>query len=211
MLGAQDGQHTGGYVNVVTRSGTNSFHGSAFEFIRNNFIDATNFYSTTKDTLHQNQYGGTFGGPIKRDKMFAFAGYQHTKADQSQASTEAFVPTAANVAGDFSVTDGPNCEASGKFVQLVDPLTGANLPGDIYSTAPTFNAQALALQKFLPAIDPNVDTKGCGLVSYSIPSETFDNQFVAAWTSPSTQRTIFTAGTSLTGTRLLLSFLRPTS
>ena len=179
VLGAQDGQHTGGYVNVVTRSGTNSFHGSAFEFIRNNFIDATNFYSTTKDTLHQNQYGGTFGGPIKRDKMFAFAGYQHTKADQSQASTEAFVPTAANMAGDFSVTDGPNCEASGKFVQLVDPLTGANLPGDIYSTAPTFNAQALALQKFLPAIDPNVDTKGCGLVSYSIPSETFDNQFVA--------------------------------
>ena len=165
-------------VNVVTRSGTNSFHGSAFEFIRNNFIDATNFYSTSKDTLHQNQYGGTFGGPIKRDKMFAFAGYQRTKADQSQASTEAIVPTAANLAGDFSVTDGPNCEATGKFVQLVDPLTGAKLPGDIYPTSPTFNAQALALEKYLPAINPNVDTKGCGLVSYSIPSELFDNQFV---------------------------------
>jgi hypothetical protein len=178
VLGAQDGQHTGGYVNVVTRSGTNSFHGSGFEFIRNNFIDATNFYSTSKDTLHQNQYGGTFGGPIKRNKMFAFAGYQRTKADQSQASTEAFVPTEANLAGDFSATDGPNCEASGKFVQLVDPLTGASLPGDVYPTAPAFNAQALALQKYLPAIDPAVDTKGCGLVSYSIPSETFDNQFV---------------------------------
>ncbi len=173
VLGAQDGEHTGGYVNVVTRSGTNSFHGSAFEFIRNNFIDATNFYSTSKDTLHQNQYGGTFGGPIKRNKMFAFAGYQRTKADQSQASTEAFVPTAANLAGDFSVTDGPNCEASGKFVQLVDPLTGASLPGDVYPTPPTFNAQALELQKYLPTIDPAVDTKGCGLVSYSIPSETF--------------------------------------
>jgi hypothetical protein len=178
VLGAQDGQHTGGYVNVVTRSGTNSFHGSAFEFIRNNFIDATNFYSTSKDTLHQNQYGGTFGGPIKRNKMFAFAGYQRTKADQSQASTEAFVPTAANLAGDFSVTDGPNCEASGKFVQLVDPLTGAKLPGDVYPTPPTYNEQALALQKYLPVPTPSVDTKGCGLVSYSIPSETFDNQFV---------------------------------
>jgi hypothetical protein len=178
VLGAQDGQHTGGYVNVVTRSGTNNFHGSAFEFIRNNFIDATNFYSTSKDTLHQNQYGGTFGGPIKRDKMFAFAGYQHTKADQSQASTEAFVPTAANLAGDFSVTDGANCEASGKFVQLVDPLTGADLPGDIYSAPPTFNAQALALDAYLPKPVSSVDTKGCGLVSYSIPSETFDNQFV---------------------------------
>jgi Carboxypeptidase regulatory-like domain len=178
VLGAQDGEHTGGMVNVVTRSGTNTYHGSAFEFIRNNFIDATNFYSTSKDTLHQNQYGGTFGGKIIRDRLFAFAGYQHTKADQSQASTEAFVPTADNLAGNFSVTDGTTCEASGKFVQLLDPLTGATIPGDIYPTSPTFNAQALALEKYLPAINPSVDTQNCGLVSYSIPSETFDNQFV---------------------------------
>ena len=178
VLGAQDGEHTGGMVNVVTRSGTDQFHGEAFEFIRNNYLDATNFYSTSPDTLHQNQFGGTFGGPIKRGKMFAFAGYQRTVAKQSQASVEAFVPTAANLAGDFSTTDGPNCEASGKFVQLLDPLTGAALPGDIYSATPTFNAQALALQKYLPKIDPNFDTKNCGLVSYSIPSQTFDNQFV---------------------------------
>ncbi|HEY2468182.1 MAG TPA: carboxypeptidase-like regulatory domain-containing protein [Terracidiphilus sp.] len=177
-LGAQDGEHTGGMVNVVTRSGTNAYHGSGFEFIRNNYLDATNFYSTSPDTLHQNQYGGTFGGPIIRNKLFAFAGYQHLKAAQSQASTEAFVPTAANLAGDFSVTDGPNCEASGKFVQLVDPLTGATIPGDVYSAPPAFNAQALALQAYLPKIDPAVDTKGCGLVSYSIPSQVFDNQFV---------------------------------
>jgi hypothetical protein len=77
-LSAQDGMHTGGMVNVVTRSGSNSYHGSAFEFIRNNYLDATNFFSTTKDTLHQNQYGGTFGGKILRDKLFAFAGYQRT-------------------------------------------------------------------------------------------------------------------------------------
>jgi hypothetical protein len=178
VLGAQDGGHTGGMVNVVTRSGTNTYHGSAFEFIRNNFIDATNFYSTSKDTLHQNQYGGTFGGKIMRDKLFAFAGYQHLRAAQSQASTEAFVPTAANLAGDFSVTDGPNCEASGKMVQLLDPLTGAALPGDVYPTTPTFNAQALALEKYLPAIDSAVDSQGCGLVSYSIPYLATDNQFV---------------------------------
>ena len=88
-------------VNVVTRSGTNTYHGSAFEFIRNNYLDATNFYSRSPDTLHQNQYGGTFGGKIIRDKLFAFAGYQHLQADQTQASTEAFVPTAANLAGRF--------------------------------------------------------------------------------------------------------------
>jgi len=177
-LGAQEGQHSGGYVNVVTRSGTNSFHGSAFEFLRNNYIDATNFFSTSKDTLHQNQYGGTFGGPIKRNKLFAFAGYQHTKSLQSQANTTAHVPTAANLAGDFSVTDGPNCEASGKTVQLVDPLTGAKLPGDKYPTPPTYDKAAMALQQLLPSIDPTVDTQGCGLVSYAIPLENFDNQFV---------------------------------
>jgi hypothetical protein len=178
VLGAQDGEHTGGMVNVVTRSGTNTYHGTAFEFIRNNFIDATNFFSTSKDTLHQNQYGGTFGGKIIRDKFFAFAGYQHLHADQAQASTKATVPTAANLAGDFSVTDGAGCEASKKFVQLVDPLTGATIPGDKYATTPTWNAQALSLQKYLPAINPSYDTGNCGFVSYSIPSQTADNEFV---------------------------------
>ncbi|MGA2537048.1 MAG: carboxypeptidase-like regulatory domain-containing protein, partial [Terracidiphilus sp.] len=78
-LGAQSGStHSGGLVNVVTRSGTNQYHGSGFEFIRNNFVDATNFFSTKPDTLHQNQYGFTFGGPIipHHNKLFAFAGYQ---------------------------------------------------------------------------------------------------------------------------------------
>jgi hypothetical protein len=165
-------------VNVVTRSGTNIYHGSGFEFLRNNYIDATNFYSTSKDTLHQNQFGGTFGGKIIRDRLFAFAGYQREKADQTQSSTEAFVPTAANLLGDFSVTDGPGCEASGKMVQLVDPLTGVKLAGDKYATPPVFNAQALALMKYLPAINPAVDTQGCGLVSYSIPYQLTDNEFV---------------------------------
>jgi len=189
VLGAQDGEHTGGMVNVVTRSGTNKYHGSAFEFIRNNLIDASNFYSTCtpippattctpKDKLHQNQFGGTFGGKIIRDKLFAFAGYQHLISKQFQASTKATVPTAVNLAGDFSVTDGAGCEASGKLVQLKDPLTGATITGDKYTTTPTWNATALALQKYLPAIDPTYDTGNCGFVSYAIPSDVYDNQFV---------------------------------
>jgi hypothetical protein len=178
VLGAQDGEHTGGLVNVVTRSGTNKYHGSAFEFIRNNFLDATNFFSTSKDKLHQNQFGGTFGGKIIRDKLFAFAGYQHLISKQFQASTKATVPTAANLTGDFSVTDGAGCEASGKLVQLKDPLTGATITGDKYTTTPTWNATALALQKYLPAIDPTYDTGNCGFVSYAIPSDVYDNQFV---------------------------------
>jgi hypothetical protein len=197
-LGAQDGMHSGGLVNVVTRSGTNTYHGSAFEFIRNNYLDATNFFSsctpvapattcTAKDTLHQNQYGGTFGGKILRDRLFAFAGYQHVKNDQSTAATQAQVPTAANLAGDFSTTDplpgtpitGTSCVTSAsKELQLHDPLTGAILPGNKYSTPPTYNPQALALLKYLPAINPAYDTGNCGYVSYAIPSQVSDNEFI---------------------------------
>jgi hypothetical protein len=177
-LSAQDGMHTGGMVNVVTRSGTNSYHGSAFEFIRNNYLDATNFFSTTKDTLHQNQYGGTFGGKILRDKLFAFAGYQRTESKQSQNATKAQIPTAANLAGDWSVSDGPNCTSNGKSLALVDPLTGTKLTNNKYSTPPTYNPQALKLLTYFPKIDPNYDTGNCGFVSYAIPLQTADNQFV---------------------------------
>ncbi len=182
VLGAQDGEHTGGMVNAVTRSGTNTYHGSAFEFIRNNYVDATNFFSVSKDQLHQNQFGGTFGGKIIRDKLFAFAAYQHLISKQLQASTKATVPTASNLLGDYSASDGVNCESSGKAVQLVDPLTGATLVGDKYGTGsaplPTWNAQALALQKYLPVPTSSYDTGNCGYVSYAIPSDIWDNEFV---------------------------------
>ena len=177
-LSAQNGMHTGGLVNVVTRSGTNKYHGTAFEFIRNNYINASNFFSATKDTLHQNQYGGTFGGPVLRDKLFAFAGYQRTDSKQSQASQQAFVPTASNLAGDFSVTDGPGCTSTGKTIALVDPRTGTKLVNNKYASTPNYNAQSLKLLSYLPKIDPAIDTANCGLVKYSIPLQTADNQFV---------------------------------
>jgi hypothetical protein len=177
-LGAQSGLHPGGLVNVVTRSGSNQWHGTAFEFIRNNFIDATNFFSTTKDTLHQNQYGGTFGGRIITDKLFFFGGYQRLKADQSQSLTQAFVPTPANLLGDFSVTDGAACQASGKAIQLLNPQTGAPLPNDQISPS-YFSAPSIALEKYMPAT-----TDPCGLVFYSIPSQQVENEFIGRvdWT-----------------------------
>ena len=205
--------HTGGLVNVVTRSGTNTYHGSAFEFIRNNYHRTA--YQLLlplqpKDTLHQNQYGGTFGGPILRDKLFAFAGYQRSESKQSQPATKATVPTAANLAGDFSVTDGPTCTSSKKFIQLFDPLTGAKLTNDKYPTPPTYNAQALKLQKYLPAIDPTYDTGNCGFVSYSIPLQTATTSLSPASTTPSTRRTTSMPGTSSTAIRLRRSSLQPT-
>ena len=183
-LGAQDGGHVGGMVNVVTKSGTNKYHGEGFEFIRNNYIDATNFFSNTPDTLHQNQFGGTFGGPIKRDKLFAFAAYQRWVAKQSQSFTQATVPTAANLAGDWSITDGTPgvsgsnaCNSTHAPITLVDPLTGTALPGNKYATSPTYNSAALALEKYLPAINPTYDINNCGYVSYAIPYSVTSNQF----------------------------------
>lgn len=190
-MGAQDGGHVGGMVNVVTRSGTNRFHGEAFEFIRNNYIDATNFFSTSPDQLHQNQYGGTFGGPILRNKLFGFAAYQRTEAHQSQSNKQVTVPTPANLAGDWSASDGiPGvadsnpCASNKQPITLVEPLTGAKLDGNKYSSPPSYDPAALALTKYFPAINRSLDPDNCGYVNYSIPLNTYDNQFVTRvdWT-----------------------------
>ncbi len=171
-LGAQSGLHPGGLVNVVTRSGSNQWHGTAFEFLRNNYLNATNFFSTSKDTLHQNQYGGTFGGRVIKDKLFFFAGYQRSRAAQKQAFSTAYVPTAANLAGDFSATESDSCLGPGKGIQLLNPQTGAVLTGN--KIAPSyFTATALAIDKYLPAA-----TNACGLVTYANPSLVTENQFV---------------------------------
>ncbi len=179
-LGAQMGKHSGGLVNVVTRSGTNSYHGSAFEFIRNNYVDATSFFSTSTDKLHQNQFGGTFGGPILRNRLFAFAGYQRLMADQATANVQMYIPTAANLAGDWSATDAPcptPTTCTGSEVQLIDPLTGVPIPGNKYATQPVYNAASLALEKYFPAVNA-ATASAPGQVSFAVPSQTFDNQFV---------------------------------
>lgn len=163
-LGAQSGEHSGGLVNVVTRSGTNKYHGSAFEFIRNNIINAPGFYSGRLDSLHQNQYGGTFGGRIIRDKLFAFAGYQRTSSSAAQNPVTVFVPTTANLAGDFSKSD--------PALKLVNPITGVALPNNMINPA-LFSPQALALVKLLPTAQDAL-----GTVKYQIPLVTADNSFV---------------------------------
>ena len=72
-LPAQYGLHSAATVNAVTKSGTNQFHGDLFEFLRNGDFNARNFFAPTRDTLKQNQFGGTIGGPILKNKLFFFA------------------------------------------------------------------------------------------------------------------------------------------
>ena len=77
-LPAQYGQHPGGVVNVITKTGTNQFHGDAFNFLRNGAVNARGFFATSRDKLKRNQFGGVVGGPIKANRLFFFGGYQGT-------------------------------------------------------------------------------------------------------------------------------------
>src|SRR5438067_2104657 len=94
-------------VNGVTETGTNQVHGDPFEFVRNYRFNARNFFALTKDTLRRNQFGGDAGGPIVRNKVFFFGGYQGKIEKTDPASTLSFVPTAAMRAGDFTAFASP--------------------------------------------------------------------------------------------------------
>ena len=119
-LSAQYGIGAGAVVNIVTKSGTNSIHGDAFEFVRNGDLNAKNYFAPTHDTLKRNQYGFAVGGPILKSKLFYFGTYQGTKTRSSALGNVAFVPTAAERSGDFS--------ASG--ITVTNPATGIPYPGD---------------------------------------------------------------------------------
>ena len=101
---AEYGNYAGGQINVITKSGGNKFHGSAFEFLRNRSFDARNYFSSTRDDHKQNEFGGTLGGPIVHDKLFFFGDYQGNRVIIGQSgSTGTFVvPTGAERNGDFS-------------------------------------------------------------------------------------------------------------
>src|SRR5271156_1344382 len=100
---AEYGNYSGGLINVVTKSGTNGYHGNLFEFLRNTDFDAANYFDQgQRSAYHQNQFGGTFGGPIKRDKIFFFADYQGNRVIQGQTQRITGAPSAATEGGDLS-------------------------------------------------------------------------------------------------------------
>jgi hypothetical protein len=108
---AEYGEYSGGQISVVTKSGTNAFHGNAFEFLRNTDLDARNYFSPTRGAFRQNQFGGTFGGPIRRDKLFFFLDYQGTRQTQGVDTGNIAVPSNADRTGnlaDFTAGTGGN-------------------------------------------------------------------------------------------------------
>ncbi len=99
---AEYGEFSGGQISVVTKSGTNAFHGDVFEFLRNTDLDARNYFSPTRGAFDQNQFGGTIGGPIRKNKVFFFADYQGTRSTQGIDTGEIPVPSLQERAGNFS-------------------------------------------------------------------------------------------------------------
>ncbi len=100
---AEYGNYSGGQINVITKSGTNQWHGNVFEFLRNTKLDAANYFDHgQRGAYHQNQFGGTFGGPVQRDKIFFFADYQGNRLVQGVPQVIHGAPTAATEAGDLT-------------------------------------------------------------------------------------------------------------
>ena len=136
---AKYGGSGGAVVNIVTKSGTNTIHGAAFEFLRNGALNARNFFGTQKDALKRNQFGGTIGGPIQKDKLFFFGSWQRTILSNITYTNQAFVPTAQERSGDFSA----------KAAAIRDPITGVAYPAKIIP-APQLAAIALAMMPHIP-------------------------------------------------------------
>jgi hypothetical protein len=100
-LDAEFGRSSGGQISVVTRSGGNAFHGDLFEFLRNTNLDARNYFSSDRGKYQQNQFGGVFGGPLRKDRLFFFADFQQTRQVQGADTGLIPVPTDEERTGDF--------------------------------------------------------------------------------------------------------------
>ena len=160
--GAQDassGLRSGATVSAVTRSGTNVLHGSLFEFNRDSRFNSPDFFSDQKDGLKRNQFGGTVGGPIKRDKVFFFAGYQGTTTRQMPLNATAFVPTAAMMAGDFTAYMSPACNGGRVVAPLRAPFVDNRIAPALISPA------ALNISRQLPT-----PLDACGRVFTGVPN-----------------------------------------
>jgi len=152
-LPAQYGTYSSAAVNAVTRSGTNQFHGGAFEFVRNQIFNARNAFAPARDPLKRNQFGGTLGGPLVENRLFFFGGYQETTVRAAPSESFGYVPTPQMMAGDFTTF---NDVCSKRTTPLPLPFVNNTI------SPSAFSAPAVALQKRLPAT-----SYPCGQVYYA--------------------------------------------
>jgi Carboxypeptidase regulatory-like domain/TonB dependent receptor len=183
---AQYGRTSGGIVNQITKSGTNAFHGDGFEFLRNTDLNARDYFlpsSLAKQAFQRNVFGGTIGGPIKKDKMFFFAAYQGWRSREGQTSPILTVLSPAERTGNFaevcgSYDAGGNCNAAGGE-QLVNPYTGNNIPFNNLSTpgqggtGPGGNLVNSIMQNYINAYVPQANLSNNEYVAS--PTAAIDN------------------------------------
>jgi Carboxypeptidase regulatory-like domain len=159
---AQYGNNAGAVVNVVTKSGTNEWHGDAFEFVRNSVFNARNYFADKVDPLKRNQFGVTVGGPIHKNTSFIFFGWQKTIIRSVNNASNAIVPTADNLNGNFSLTN--------PTTTIMNPFT--HVPYASNASIGPLDPVALNLAKLLPVL-PAGSTSGS--VTYGTPlQQNFD-------------------------------------
>ncbi len=161
----QYGSHAGGVVNIVTKSGTNEFHATAWEFLRNKVLDARNFFAPEREQLQRNQFGASAGGPLVKNRTFFFVAYEGNRKRQgiAQATT---VPTQAERQGDFSHLLPRT---------IKDPTTGLPFPGNIILSN-RISAVARNLLAFYPL--PNIPGAAADSVNFKSapPQKLTDDQ-----------------------------------
>ncbi len=167
---AEFGRSSGGVVNQVVKSGTNQLHGTAFEFLRNDVLNARDFFLTQRPTFKRNVFGGTVGAPIKKDKTFVFGAYQGARRREEQPSPQLTVLSPAERTGNFGELCGGAFDGSGNCTnpngtQLINPATGNPYP---FNQVPVNPVSANYIAKFLPL--PNLP--GSGFIS--APSAAID-------------------------------------
>ena len=189
-LPAQFGLHPGGVVNIATKSGGNRFSGNVFDYFRNGDLNARpegyggpGYAVNTqqvRDSLKRNQFGGVVGGPIKKDRLFFFAGYQGTRQRSDPAQNTAYVPSAAALNGDFSTLDGAKsaggCLSTAR--QLKD-ATGHAYPGNQIPTSSFDQAGLKLASTYLPTA-----TSACGSYLFGYLTNNPDDQIIGRvdWT-----------------------------
>lgn len=170
---AQYGHNSGSEVTVVSKAGTNQMHGSVWEFLRNDALNARNFFSPTVPGIKQNQFGGAAGGPIKKDKLFFFGSYQGLRDHPQAVPVEAFVPSVAERNGDFS-----SLLSSKLLTDPVNLLTGQPLTDSTGTTCVANNiVNPNCISPVAKNLLPFVPQSASGSVVTLAPSPIDDNTF----------------------------------
>ena len=158
------GNYNGGMINVVTKSGSDAYHGNAFEFLRNTDLDAKNYFADTRGVFRQNQFGGTIGGPVKAQKVFFFADYQGTRTNEGITSPIVTVPSIQDRKGNLAdLASSITGSVSGPYIAnlLTEELGYTVTQGEPYSSVfpgdaipmKAWSAPAQHLLQYIPKPD----------------------------------------------------------